>query len=239
MLTGSASYILMSGPTPLSVPGGVSSGAAIGGSTAGAACCGSETTFAWSGSFAEEEEEEEEEEGGAWSECLPNHVANALAAACESSVRSSTRRASTLASSAGAARFSSTAVRSSTAARPIMSGSPGTRGELTGAASHSCWLRYGPVLEDGMGAPPAEYGSVDGGVATMTCVPRVAVLEPGSAPESRTDSKRDSEEEPVRELEREERRENIDQCVEYASAAPSKNKAHSCLHARYIGDNAG
>ena len=66
-----------------------------------------------------------------------------------------------------------------------------------------------------MGAPPAESrprpsGSVDGGVATMTCVPCVAVLEPGSAPESRTDSKRDSEEEPVRELELEVRRESIE-----------------------------
>ena len=44
----------------------------------------------------------------------------------------------------------------------------------------------------------------------MTCVPCVAVLEPGSAPESRTDSKRDSEEEPVRELELEVRRESIE-----------------------------
>ena len=91
-----------------------------------------------------------------------------------------------------------------------------------------------------MGAPPAESrGSVDGGVATMTCVPCVAVLEPGSAPESRTDSKRDSEEEPVRELEREERRENIELRRVCERGTTEKLRALFRYMPRYIGDNAG
>ena len=201
MLTGSASYIL-TGPLsmPLSVPSGVASRAAFGGSTAGAASCGGETTFAWSESFEEEEEE------GACSECSTSHELAVLAAACRSSVRSVSRRASTLASSAGAARFSSTAARSSPTAP--------TRGGLTGATSLSSFVPSVPVLEDGMGTPSAESrplpsGSAGGGAATMTCVPCVAEPEPGSEPESRTDSKRESEGEPAGELELEHRCEFI------------------------------
>ena len=127
---------------PLSVHSGVASRAAFGGSTAGAASCGGETTFAWSESFEEEEEE------GACNECSTSHELAVLAAACRSSVRSVSRRASTLASSAGAARFSSTAARSSPTAP--------TQGGLTGAASLSSFVPNVPVLEDGMGTPSAE-----------------------------------------------------------------------------------
>ena len=73
----------------------------------------------------------------------------------------------------------------------------------------------------------------------MTCVPCVAVLEPGSAPESRTDSKRDAEEEPVRELQREERREIMSCSVEYASAAPPTTKGTLSYRPLHTNVNAG
>mmetsp|Transcript_4385 Transcript_4385/g.9889 ORF Transcript_4385/g.9889 Transcript_4385/m.9889 type:complete len:117 (+) Transcript_4385:167-517(+) len=73
------------------VAGGAVSGAAFGGS-AGGAEPGGETTIASNDS-------EEDREEPDWSECSPNQARIALAASCRSSVRSSSRRASTLASS--------------------------------------------------------------------------------------------------------------------------------------------